>query len=104
MPHRFPRASAIASLCTLALVAQAQPKPPDPLDAAASVPATRYASALRAYKPSGETQPVRWQDANATVERIGGWRAYAREAAAPASAPASAPAASEPGAPAPHKH
>jgi len=103
MPHRIPRASAIASLCALACAAQAQPAQsarPDPLDAAASVPAMRHESALRTYKPSGETKPVRWQDANATVERIGGWRAYARDGAASASAPA----ASEPGVSPPHKH
>ena len=100
MPHRLSRASAIASLCVLACTAQAQPARPDPLDAAASVPSMRHESALRTYKSSDVTKPVPWPDANATVERIGGWRAYARDAAAGASAPA----ASGPAAPPPHKH
>jgi hypothetical protein len=100
MPHRLSRASAIASLCTFACAAQAQPARPDPLDPAASVPSMRHESALRTYKPSGETKPVPWPDANANVERIGGWRAYARDAAAGAPAPAAA----APGAPPPHKH
>lgn len=56
----------------------------DPLDAAAVVPAAAHRSALSAYRPSPDATPGSWQDANDAVARIGGWRAYAREAAASA--------------------
>jgi len=59
---------------------------PDPLDAAASVPAARHTSAFERYRRFGDAPAVPWRQANDTVERIGGWRSYAREAAAPASA------------------
>lgn len=82
---------------------------------AASALAQPYRSALEGYRPFAEEQPVPWKQANDTVGRIGGWRAYAKEAHgepaaapnAPASAPA-APASSPASAPArpsqPHRH
>ena len=63
---------------------------PDPLDAAAKVPALQYKSSLDTFRPFGEDKPVPWKEANDTTARIGGWRSYAREARAPAAA-ASAP-------------
>lgn len=91
--------------------AQADPKAgkPDPADSTAVVPATTYSSPLARYRPAGEIKAGSWQEVNETVTRIGGWRAYAREASqpepaaqreaarpAPAAAPAPAPAASGP--------
>lgn len=63
----------------------------DPLDPQARVPALRHLSSLAGYRRLGDAPPIGWKDANETVNRIGGWRAYAREAqqAEPA---ASAPA------------
>jgi hypothetical protein len=55
--------------------------PADPLDARATVPALVYQSTLGTYRRLGGDKPVPWREANATVGRIGGWRAYAREAA-----------------------
>ena len=43
------------------------------------------------YRRLGEDKRIDWKEANETVNRIGGWRAYAREAQQPDSA-ASAPA------------
>lgn len=63
----------------------------DPLNPRADVPALQYDSALARYRRLGEDKPLGWKDANDTAQRIGGWRTYAREAAAPASAAASAP-------------
>jgi hypothetical protein len=59
---------------------------PDPLDATAPVPVVRYTSSF-AQRPriEGDT-PADWREANETVARIGGWRAYAREAQQPESA------------------
>jgi len=100
----------MAVVCA-ALAAQAQGTPPtgstvspvrpapsvaaDPLDPQARVPAATYISPLSTYRRLGEDKPLPWKEANETVNRIGGWRAYAREAqqteaAAPAR-PASAP-------------
>ena len=55
--------------------------PPDPADAKASVPLVQYQSPLREYRPFGDNNNTAWKDANDTVGKIGGWRAYAREAA-----------------------
>jgi hypothetical protein len=54
--------------------------PLDPLDPKAKVPALVYESSLARYRPYGEAKPIGWREANDTVNRIGGWRAYAREA------------------------
>lgn len=68
----------------------------DPLDAQARVPAVAYQSSLARYRGLGDDTRMAWKEANETVNRIGGWRAYAREAQQPdaaAPAPASAPTA-----------
>lgn len=84
-----------ALLLPMAVLAQSAPRP-DPLDAKAATAPLVYRSALTGYKKlAAESPPVAWRDANDAVERIGGWRAYAREANAPAAAP-SAPAAVAP--------
>jgi hypothetical protein len=87
----------------------------DPLDAKATTTPLVYRSAFTGYKKlEAESPPMAWRDANDAVERIGGWRAYAREANAAASAPAPAPSsppasaperATRPATPAPaHRH
>ena len=55
----------------------------DPLDAKAPVPAATYASPLAGYRRLGDDKRVSWKDANETVNRIGGWRVYTREAQQP---------------------
>ena len=69
----------------------AAPAPADPLDAQATVPAPVYRSSLRGPRPPAAPPDARptipWREANDTVARIGGWRAYAREAQPPALAP-----------------
>lgn len=80
--------------CLLATTASAQPAAaplrPDPLDPQAAVPPAVYRSPFK-HPPQAAAPPVgNWIQANQQVGRIGGWRAYAREAAAPAPA-ASAP-------------
>ena len=77
------------------LAAPAQPIAlADPLDAKLSTPPLVYRSALAGYRGwAVESSPVAWRDANDAVLRIGGWRAYAREAAA---TPVPATAASAP--------
>ena len=88
---------ALAVMWSAAALSHAQNAPgraerADPLDAKATVPAATYASPLAGYRRLGDDKRVSWKDANETVNRIGGWRAYAREAQQPDTA-GSAPAA-----------
>ena len=62
----------------------------DPLDARAAAPALVHQSAFAAYRAHSEVVPIGWKQANDTVSRIGGWRAYAREAAEAGAPPAAA--------------
>jgi hypothetical protein len=90
--HKTFTALLAALLLPAATLAQQAPRP-DPLDAKAATTPLVYRSAFTGYKKlAAESPPLAWRDANDAVERIGGWRAYAREASAPASAPAPAPA------------
>ena len=72
------------------------PNPPVPVArgatwGAASVPeganGLHYVSVLGPYQAYAEQAVTSWPQANAAVERIGGWRAYAKEAASPALTP-----------------
>lgn len=87
-----------AALLLTAPSAQAQRAPaaglPDPLDARAEVPPASHDSPFAGYRAAGEDGVGSWREANEAVNRIGGWRAYAREASrpAPASPVQSAPA------------
>lgn len=60
---------------------QANAARPDPADANTANPPTIYQSPFADYRPLGEDKNTPWKDANDTVGKIGGWRAYAREAA-----------------------
>lgn len=70
--------------------AAARVERPDPLEPQARVPAVTHSSPLAGYRRLGEDQRIPWKEANETVNRIGGWRAYTREAQQPEPA-ASAP-------------
>lgn len=97
MPQReLSRTSVCFGLALLASVtaagevhAQTASRPPsaaaaDPLDPAAPAPSVEYRSALAGYRALAEEELLPWPETNRTVERIGGWRAYAREAQQPA--------------------
>lgn len=92
----------ISVLAALAALAAAPARAADPLDAKARVAPLTHRSAFAAYRGHDDVKPVPWREANDTVGRIGGWRAYAREAAAsepPAATPGTTPPA-RPAAPA----
>ena len=55
----------------------------NPADPAASVPALAYVSPLARYRWWADDPSVDWREANDRVQRIGGWRTYAREARDP---------------------
>lgn len=91
---RLPLLAALALTLTVPADAQPAKARPDPADAQAAVAPLAYRTSLADYRKATDAAPPTasaWRDANDTVERIGGWRAYAREAAASAAA-ASAPA------------
>jgi len=66
-------------LCALPVLATAQSAEPP-----SQIPAPQaYASVFDEYKPYSDETIVPWTQANAKVANIGGWRAYAKEAALP---------------------
>ena len=71
-------AGEIASLLSLAAAAQpaAQPKAQQPA----------FKSAFEGYQPYTDDKTIDWKAANDTTARVGGWRAYAKEAGMPAMA------------------
>lgn len=72
------------ALAVLPLLASAQQKArPDPADPKISVPTVVYVSSLKQYRPLGDEQIVSWKATNDLVEKIGGWRVYAKEAREP---------------------
>ncbi|MEJ8852407.1 hypothetical protein [Variovorax rhizosphaerae] len=81
MFHSLPAGWLAAPLAALAMGAAAQPAP----DAAATAPADSaraslpYVSAFEGYQLFKDEQPIPWREANDTVYRRGGWRAYAAE-------------------------
>ncbi len=82
-------ATAWCLLLTAVVTAPAQaggpaaPARPSAWQAEASVPALRHESAFSTYRPHVDTPVGDWRAANEAVNRIGGWRAYGREAGAP---------------------
>lgn len=85
----------LASL-PFAAIAQQAPQKPDPLSAAAAVPASTYVSAFKDYRAATDKQatPDRaWRAANDEVARLGGHAGHVRSDAPASSAPTqSAPA------------
>lgn len=90
IPRRGHTPALLAAALLLATASADGRDKADPLNPRAEVPAVRHDSALATYRPLGEDRTIGWKDANDAAHRIGGWRAYAREAATPASGAASA--------------
>jgi len=70
-----------------AALASAQPSSSAPA-AVPSIAPLGYVSVFSHYRPLRDEPATPWRAANDTVNRIGGWRAYAREAQTPAPIPA----------------
>jgi hypothetical protein len=88
--HSLPAVLVAAGVITAgasAVVEAAQPQPPeqraarDPANGAAPVPPLKYRSPFATFTDPGTADVAPWRATNDTVGRIGGWRAYAREAA-----------------------
>jgi hypothetical protein len=81
-----PRLAALLAALAFAPALPAQPVPAVP------APTLKYRSALEGWRAHAEQPVTPWRDANDLVGRIGGWQAYAREAAGTPAPAASAPA------------
>ena len=89
--QRRPWPAHLFATAVLALLAQGtNAARPDPLDPQAAVPRLTHESAFKQYRGQRDEKLRAWKEANDEVGRIGGWRAYAREAQQ-ADAPASQP-------------
>lgn len=100
-PHRIFMTVCIAVAASVlrSTVASAQSRA-DSADPEAQVPAATYRSPFADYRAFGDEPVGNWRAANDEVGRIGGWRAYAREAQAPGATPpasAAVPSKSPPG-------
>lgn len=73
---------------------------PDPLNAGVVVPPVIHDSSFARYGVFSEQEVAPWKDTNDTAGRIGGWRAYAREAREPQSGGVAAQPTLAPSAPA----
>lgn len=92
-------AATVAAAAGLSWPAAAQQHDHARHDAAAPAAQTAASapSALSTHRRYADEPLIPWKQANELVGRIGGWQAYAREAAANAASPASAPAAGRSG-------
>lgn len=98
-PPAWPALLALVLLPLGASVARAQAPASPPAAAPAattSAAPAAFRSALEDYRPYTEEKTVNWKEANDSVGRIGGWRAYAKEAAQPEPPAPAAPARSAP--------
>ena len=110
MPQISPVSWSFAVCALFALPAMAQVKPPHAalapsIDASAAIAqaaptALPYTSAFEGYLPFTDEKLRPWKESNTTVEKIGGWRAYAKEAAEPQPKHDHVPAATPPKTPA----
>ena len=81
MPQFLPASWPIALCALAALPVFAQPKA---AATATTVSATiPYHSAFAGYQPFSDEKLHPWKESNSTVKAVGGWRAYAKEAAEP---------------------
>jgi hypothetical protein len=95
-------AALLAAVVLTPVSAGAQPAVPaaaSPASASASAPTLRYRSSFDGQARTEDPKAVPWREANRLVGRIGGWKAYAREAqgSSAADAPPSPGAAPGPG-------
>ena len=74
----------LVPIFSLSGIAAAQvPAAVSPASGAARASPLPYRSAFEGYKPYTDDQLLNWKEVNDTTGRIGGWRAYAKEARQP---------------------
>lgn len=77
----FSKPSALLAVLAISAGANAQ-SPTQAATAPASSPA-QFLSSFEGYRPYTEEKTINWKEANELTGRIGGWRAYAKEAQQP---------------------
>lgn len=87
--------AALASMAALAASAQTAPEATVAAGPASRTSASAYVSALQDFQSFKEEKMQPWRQVNDTVGRIGGWRAYAKEAQQPSGHSDAAPAAAQ---------
>jgi hypothetical protein len=75
---RLPCAPTLAVACSVAFAQVPTAGAPAPGQGTGAL--TKYVSPLRDYRAFADEPVVSWREANETVQRIGGWQAYSREA------------------------
>lgn len=97
MPQISPVSRPFAVFALVALPALAQvntpPAPSVPATAQAAPATLPYPSAFEGYQSFTEEKVGPWKESNTAVEKIGGWRAYAKEVAEPEAKGGQTPAA-----------
>ena len=74
----------LVPIFSLSGIAAAQlPAAVSPASRAAPASPLPYRSAFEGYKPYTDDKLLNWKEVNDTTGRIGGWRAYAKEARQP---------------------
>ena len=81
-----PHWAIFAGICIAFVASHASAAGNDPADSTAAVSPINYRSSFADYRVLGDDKTQPWREANDTVGRIGGWRAYAKEAAESAKA------------------
>jgi hypothetical protein len=78
----LPCMAVLSTMAALTASAQSAPQAATANQAAqaSQAQAAPYRSAFESYQPFTDQKIVPWRQANDTVGKIGGWRAYAREA------------------------
>lgn len=77
--------AAVPLLAASTLFAQAAaPARPSTAPAPQGSAPAAFRSAMDGYRPFSDEKQTPWKEANETVRQVGGWRAYAKEAAAAA--------------------
>ena len=85
----------LALLAAFALWPGAHAQSPRQASSAPAASPAEFRSSFEGYQPYTEEKITSWKEANDRVGRIGGWRAYAKEAQQPSggsAAPAAKPA------------
>lgn len=70
----------IAGIAVHVWSASASATPGGPADQTAPITPLHHRSAFEDYRPFNPRATAAWREANDTVQKIGGWRAYAKEA------------------------
>ena len=76
----MPWMAVLSSTATLTVSAQSATQVSPLSSQAGQAPAADYRSTLEGYQPFTDEKILPWKQANDTVGKIGGWRAYAKEA------------------------